>query len=184
MCKLVLFCFCTKMNNYILNDTPSMDRKLAVLLTFVLVMGLVGNAYAHKMDVVGDTKIDVGWKNEPPVVGIENEIELTVTTATAFDKEQAMKMNQAMAGMDMGNMDMSSPKTDDYDVSLGPILSQFESGTITASIAINQISDIIAKENPNDEFGKEIKYLIEDVRSGSIIADDALYAMIGMVGLG
>jgi len=47
----------------------------------------VGNVYAHKAEIVGDYKIDVGWKSEPPVVGITNAIEIIVTVASEFDKD-------------------------------------------------------------------------------------------------
>ncbi|MCE9652195.1 MAG: hypothetical protein K8Q89_03940 [Nitrosarchaeum sp.] len=47
-----------------------MHSKIALVFVFVIAMGLVGSASAHKSEVVGDYKIEVGWKNEPPVVGM------------------------------------------------------------------------------------------------------------------
>jgi hypothetical protein len=64
-----------------------MNKKLALLAVLVLSTGLITNVYAHKAQVVGNYKIEVGWKNEPPVVGKENAIEITVTKATSADKK-------------------------------------------------------------------------------------------------
>lgn len=92
-----------------------MKTKLASLLVLTILVGLMGNAYAHKSEVVGDYKIEVGWKNEPPVTGINNEITLTVTTATAFDKSEAEKEDQAMEGMDMHSEDNGMNMTDQME---------------------------------------------------------------------
>lgn len=48
-----------------------------------------GNAYAHKAEVIGDYKIEIGWDEEPPIQGIGNLIELVVTHATESDKQKA-----------------------------------------------------------------------------------------------
>jgi hypothetical protein len=66
-----------------------MKTILVITLALAITIGLVGNAYAHKSQVIGDYKIGVGWKNEPPIAGIENSIEVVVTKATEFDKMQA-----------------------------------------------------------------------------------------------
>lgn len=64
-----------------------MRQKFAILAALVLSIGLVSSAYAHKSEVVGNYKIEVGWKNEPPIVGKKNAIEIIVTKATAVDKK-------------------------------------------------------------------------------------------------
>ena len=66
------------------------------LLVFVIASMSFGNAYAHKADVVGDYKIEIGWDKEPPIQGIENSIELVVTHATEEDKKNAEEMDAAM----------------------------------------------------------------------------------------
>ena len=53
----------------------------------------IGDAFAHKAEVVGDYKIEIGWEHEPPIQGIENAIELVVTHATDEDKKQAEEMD-------------------------------------------------------------------------------------------
>lgn len=45
----------------------SMNKKLGLLAAVILSVSLLGSAYAHKGQIVGDYKIDAGWKNEPPI---------------------------------------------------------------------------------------------------------------------
>jgi len=78
-----------------------MNTKLAVLAVLVLSVGLVSSAYAHKSQVVGDYKMEVGWKNEPPLVGKKNAIEITVTKASSSDKKSS----------DHGSHDQEAEKT-------------------------------------------------------------------------
>ena len=66
-----------------------MKTKLAILLVLAITISMAGNAYAHKSEVVGDYKIEVGWKNEPPVAGIDNAVEVVVSQATDFEKSQS-----------------------------------------------------------------------------------------------
>ena len=64
-----------------------MTKAIVVFIVCVLAIGLVGNGYAHKAEVIGDYKVEVGWENEPPIVGQKNAIEIIVIVATEFDKE-------------------------------------------------------------------------------------------------
>lgn len=66
-----------------------MNTKLATFVVFAVAIGLVGNAYAHKDQVIGDYKIEVGWTKEPPKVGKANAIEVTITKASTSDKKSA-----------------------------------------------------------------------------------------------
>jgi hypothetical protein len=63
-----------------------------ILAVCIITFSLAGDSYAHKAQVVGDYKIEVGWKNEPPIVGIDNAIEIVVTIATDFDKKRFDKI--------------------------------------------------------------------------------------------
>ena len=60
------------------------------LLMFVVSIGLTGanTAHAHKAQVVGDFKVDVGWKKEPPIVNEKNTIEVIFSIASDFDKQR------------------------------------------------------------------------------------------------
>lgn len=44
--------------------------------------------YAHKAQIVGDFKVDVGWKTEPPIANEQNTIEVIFTIASDFDKQR------------------------------------------------------------------------------------------------
>ena len=76
-----------------------MNSKYAAMLVIFTAIGLVGSAYAHKSQIIGDYKIGVGWVTDPPVVGKSNKIEVMISKATASDKK---------AGM--GNMDHMNHK--------------------------------------------------------------------------
>jgi hypothetical protein len=71
-----------------------MNRKLAVLAVLALSVGLIGNAYAHKEQVIGDYKMKVGWKIEPPIAGKKNAIEITVIKASTTDKKTTKDAHQ------------------------------------------------------------------------------------------
>jgi len=68
-----------------------MNSKLAALAVIFVAAGLVGNAYAHKSQVLGDYEIEVGWTKEPPKVGKANAIEISIVKASAADKKSAEK---------------------------------------------------------------------------------------------
>ncbi|MEM3063975.1 MAG: hypothetical protein QW177_01220 [Candidatus Nitrosotenuis sp.] len=56
-------------------------KKIAVFVALVLAFGMVNGAFAHKSQVVGNYEIEVGWQNEPPLVGHENAITVMITNA-------------------------------------------------------------------------------------------------------
>jgi hypothetical protein len=105
-----------------------MNTRLATLVVFAIAIGLVGNAYAHKDQVIGDYKIGVGWAKEPPKVGKANAIEVSITKASTSDKKSAtthshgdhsnsdMKKTTKKATIkktsaDTGHMDMKTTKS-------------------------------------------------------------------------
>ena len=133
---------------------------------------MYGNAFAHTVDVAGDYKLEIGWHNEPPVVGMDNAITLQVTHATDFDKQSAEKLHASMGMKHMEN----------YDEKIITILGDFDSNKINSSTALSQISKIIVDQNPDDDTGIEIKNLIDDVHSGIINDEDALYSLIDIFG--
>ncbi|HXW02379.1 MAG TPA: PEFG-CTERM sorting domain-containing protein [Candidatus Nitrosotenuis sp.] len=47
------------------------------------------NAYAHKSEVIGDYKVEVGWDVEPPISGINNKITVLITYASSEEKLEA-----------------------------------------------------------------------------------------------
>lgn len=66
-----------------------MNHVIIILVVCVLAIGIVDNSYAHKAEIIGDYKIEVGWESEPPIAGQPNHIEIIVTVATEFDKESS-----------------------------------------------------------------------------------------------
>lgn len=64
-----------------------MNTKLATLVVFAVAICLVGNAYAHKDQIIGDYKIEVGWVKEPPVAGKANAVEVNISMASSTDKK-------------------------------------------------------------------------------------------------
>lgn len=64
-----------------------MNKKLGLLAVAILSVSLLGSTYAHKGQVVGDYKIDAGWKNEPPISGKSNAIEVIITKASTSEKK-------------------------------------------------------------------------------------------------
>lgn len=64
-----------------------MNTKIAAMVVFFVATGLVGNAFAHKSQVIGDYDIEVGWVKEPPVVGKKNAIEIVIAKAAPSDKK-------------------------------------------------------------------------------------------------
>lgn len=77
---------------------------IVFLLAVLTVVSLtsVHNAYAHTHQVIGDYTVEIGWNEEPPVVGLDNAITVMITPASAEDKAAAGAMN----GMDTSHDDM------------------------------------------------------------------------------
>ncbi len=55
-----------------------LDLKILLLISLTI-PGLVGIAYGHTIDAVGDYRLEIGWMNEPVVSGETNGIELYVS---------------------------------------------------------------------------------------------------------
>ncbi len=68
-----------------------MNKQLGLLTVAILAVSLLGSAYAHKGQIVGDYKIDAGWKNEPPIAGKSNAIEVIITKASMVEKKPTNK---------------------------------------------------------------------------------------------
>lgn len=94
------------MNYYLMNN------KLAVLAVFALSVGLIGNAYAHKAQTVGDYNMEVGWKTEPAISGKKNAIEVTITQASS-DKKNTKDDHMDHDSMNAKSMDSKVNSTKD-----------------------------------------------------------------------
>jgi hypothetical protein len=81
-----------------------LNLKILGISLMVLSIGMMVNAYAHTMEVVGDYKIEAGWETEPPLVGHDNAITLEVGIASEHDKAEAEAEDAAMEEGGMENM--------------------------------------------------------------------------------
>ncbi len=79
--KLLMICI-----TYILF---SMNYKFVIFLIFILLVLTPIQSFAHKAKVLEDYKIELGWENEPPIVGEENAIEMIIKLASDYDKESS-----------------------------------------------------------------------------------------------
>ena len=59
----------------------------ATLLTLLAVVLTFGIALAHTAVHAGNYDIEVGWTNEPPIIGQRNAVVINVSDTTAADKE-------------------------------------------------------------------------------------------------
>jgi len=63
-----------------------LKTKLLLFLILILIT-TVSSAEAHTAKVLDDFKFDVGWENEPPITGEENAIEIVITLADDYEKQ-------------------------------------------------------------------------------------------------
>lgn len=92
-------------------------RLTVVVFPFLAVMIMsmsLGTAYAHKMDVVGDYKVEIGWDQEPPIQGIKNALTFVVTPATEMDRQMAEAMDMVMG--EEGNMGQNETMASDQNM--------------------------------------------------------------------
>ena len=66
-----------------------MQVKFLVLLLLVASISVVGAANAHKSEVIGDYKVEIGWDKEPPIAGMDNKITVMITHASPEEKAAA-----------------------------------------------------------------------------------------------
>jgi len=66
--------------------------KIFVIILVVFAINMItietNPVYAHKAQIVGDFKVDVGWKKEPPIANEQNTIDVIFSIASDFDKQR------------------------------------------------------------------------------------------------
>ena len=62
-----------------LKSQSHMKYRLAILAFLMISPLLMTNAFAHQADAVGDYRIEIDWKNSPPVAGESNSIRVYVS---------------------------------------------------------------------------------------------------------
>ena len=137
-----------------------MNAKLALLVVAIaLFAGLTNNAFAHKSQVVGDYTIEVGWKEEPVIIGLDNAITVAITPATQDDKANAGMNNTNADSMinETSHNDMASNDTastdEHHDEEEGPLkngITGLES-TLEVTVSLNgEKTALIMKEDPDN----------------------------------
>lgn len=61
-------------------------KSIIILSVIFLAVGMTTPVFAHSTKIVGDFKIETGWRDEPPVEGIPNAVEITILLAEEDDK--------------------------------------------------------------------------------------------------
>ena len=136
-----------------------MKTKLALLvIVMALSAGLTSNAFAHKSQVVGDYLIEVGWKEEPVIVGLDNAITVAITSATEDDKANAGTMSAGSMTHEtspntMTSNDTTSTVEEHHDEEEGPLengITGLES-TLEVTVILNgEKTTLTMTEDPNN----------------------------------
>ncbi len=79
-----------------LKQDKIMKKQLVIFLAFVLAIGMMNGASAHKSQIVGNYEIEVGWENEPPIIGKENTIIIMITHAAEDEMEHEGEAHDEM----------------------------------------------------------------------------------------
>lgn len=118
-----------------------------------LSVGLVGNAYAHKEQIIGNYKIEAGWKEEPPVVGESNAVEVLVSSALGNATEET-NMTEGMTSGHMANETTQVPAEEE-----GPLENGISglADKLQVDITVNGKKTFLTlvedKDVPGDYFG-------------------------------
>ena len=80
-----------------------MHYKLIALFGLLIISGTMGSAFAHTSEIVSKYKIEVGWDQEPPLVGVPNFVEIFVTEATQAELEEFLKGHEHAEGKEHGD---------------------------------------------------------------------------------
>jgi hypothetical protein len=73
-------------------------KNLAFLL--LLIPGLLGTAFAHTIDSVGEYRLEIGWMNEPVVSGETNGIEFSVNRLEPGLELKEQKFKEGISGLE------------------------------------------------------------------------------------
>jgi hypothetical protein len=73
-------------------------KNLAFLL--LLIPGLLGTAFAHTIDSVGEYRLEIGWMNEPVVSGETNGIEFSVNRLESGLELKEQKFKEGISGLE------------------------------------------------------------------------------------
>ena len=72
-------------------------RNLPLIL--LIIPGLIGTAFGHTIDSVGEYRLEIGWMNEPVVSGETNGIELFVSPLEPGSEAEKQQFKNGIAGL-------------------------------------------------------------------------------------
>lgn len=123
---------------------------LAAVIASVYAVQL-DSVYAHKSEVVGDYKLEIGWDREPPIIGMENAITVMITHASDEEKASSDKdhsTHDVKSDHSGHEMDDSSHNKMDHSEHIGGISGLADS--LDVSITLNgkkTILDMVEDEH-------------------------------------
>ena len=138
-----------------------MQLWIPVLFSLVAFSGITANAYGHTEINIEDYVIDIGWGDEPPVVGFRNFIVMKVLQ----EKDDGEKLEVSDAFQNIKVFARSGGISKELDV-----IEDSESGNYHAKIIPTQVGTIAIKLR-GDISGTivDIQVPIEDVESTAVL---------------
>ena len=138
-----------------------MQLWIPVLFSLVAFSGITANAYGHTEINIEDYVIDIGWGDEPPVVGFRNFIVMKVLQ----EKDDGEKLEVSDAFQNIKVFARSGGTSKELDV-----IEDSESGNYHAKIIPTQVGTIAIKLR-GDISGTivDIQVPIEDVESTAVL---------------
>jgi predicted secreted protein with PEFG-CTERM motif len=131
-----------------------MNLKLIAILAIAIGCSLVGSAYAHKSQVIGEYKIEAGWETEPPIVGQSNKIVVNVSMATEDDKTgSGMNMTDNDHVMDMTDEEHDSEDEHDHEEEHVENGISDLSEKLEVDITLNGKKEFLSLEEDSDNIG-------------------------------
>lgn len=70
------------------------------LVILLIIVGLIGPAFGHTIDSVGEYRLEIGWMNEPVVSGETNGIELFVSHLESGLDLKEQKFKNGISGLE------------------------------------------------------------------------------------
>lgn len=125
-----------------------------MVLALAIGISLIGTAYAHKSQVVGDYLIEVGWETEPPIVGQSNEIVVNVSMASE-EHRAGSDMNMTENDHEMNMTDDNHNSEDEHDNQEEHVINGISglSEELEVDISLNGKKEFLSLEEDPDNIG-------------------------------
>jgi len=90
------------------------------LVILLIISGLIGPAFGHTIDSVGEYRLEIGWMNEPVVSGETNGIELFVSPLKSKLDLKEQKFKNGISGLEKSLKIQLLYKEEKITLSLSP----------------------------------------------------------------